>query len=87
MKAPEAFFRQGLKDDRYFKRNETLHDRFNEVEIGGFMKLLNMKPFPQWEDTTTSHYKTSTVAYEDEGQMTDPYFHLLAEVERKHLMR
>ena len=35
-------------DDRYFKHNEKLRERFNEVEIDGFMKLLNMRPKRQW---------------------------------------
>ena len=74
-------------DDRYFKHNEKLRERFNEVELDGFMKMLNMRPLKQWQDDTTHHYKAGTHAYEDEAQMTDPYFHLLAEVERKHLDR
>ena len=84
---PEDFRQQQKYDDRYFKRNESLRDRFNEVEIGGFMKLLNMKPFSQWEDDTVGHYKVGTAAYEDQSQQTDPYFHMLAEVERKSLER
>jgi hypothetical protein len=49
------------------------------------MKLLNVKPYVQWEDNTVHHYRLGTHTYEDEAQQTDPYFHLLAEVERKHL--
>jgi hypothetical protein len=74
-------------DDRYFRHGEKLRDRFNEVELDGFMKLLNIKPFVQWQDDTTHHYKAGIKGYEDEAQMTDPYFHLLAEVERQHLER
>lgn len=74
-------------DDRYFKHGEKLRERFNEVELDGFMKLLNMKPVTQWQDDTTHHYKVGAHTYEDEAQMTDPYFHLLAEVERKALDR
>ena len=74
-------------DDRYFKHGETVKGRFNEVELDGFMKLLNIKPFVQWQDDTTHHYKAGIKGYEDEAQMTDPYFHLLAEVERQHLER
>jgi len=47
------------------------------------MKLLNVKPTPQWEDDTTHHYKLGIHTYEDDSQHLDPYFHLLAEVERK----
>jgi hypothetical protein len=51
------------------------------------MKLLNVNPTVQWYDTTTHHYKYGTKEYEDEAQELDPYFHLLGEVERKHLER
>ena len=76
-----------LSEDRYFAHNEKLRKKFNEVEVDGFMKLLNVKPVPQWEDDTSYHYKVGTHAYEDEGQHLDPYYHLLAEVERKHMER
>jgi len=75
------------KDDSYFLHNESLRERFNEVELDGFMKMLNIKPHTQWQDDTTHHYKVGTHAYEDDAQATDPYFHLLAEVERKHAQR
>lgn len=74
-------------DGRYFLHNEKLREKFNEVELDAFMKLLNVKPYQQWEDDTVHHYKVGTHTYEDEHQSTDPYFHLLAEVERKHLER
>ena len=76
-----------LSEDRSFAHNEKLRKKFNEVEVDGFMKLLNVKPVPQWEDDTSYHYKVGTHAYEDEGQHLDPYYHLLAEVERKHMER
>jgi len=62
-----------------------LRKKFNEPEIDAFMKLLNVKPVTQWEDNSKYHYKVGTHTYEDEGQDVDPYYHLLAEVERKHL--
>ena len=67
--------------------NEKLRGKFNEVELDSFMKLLNVKPLEQWEDDTTHHYKVGTHTYEDDSQHLDPYFHLLAEVERKHMER
>ena len=39
--------------DRYFigdKTNTGLRDNFSDVEIGAFMKVLNVKPHNQWED-------------------------------------
>lgn len=51
------------------------------------MKLLNVKPFKQWEDTSTHHYKLGVHTYEDDSQQLDPFYHLLGEVERKHAER
>lgn len=33
-------------EDRYFQHNESLRNKFNEVEIDTFMRLLNIKPAP-----------------------------------------
>lgn len=74
-------------DDRYFKHGENIRKTFNEFELDSFMNILNMKPTPQWQDNEIHHYKVGAHDYEDEAQMTDPYFHLLAEVERKALDR
>jgi len=74
-------------EDRYFLHNEKLRGKFNEVELDSFMKLLNVKPLEQWQDDTTHHYKVGTHVYEDDSQHLDPYFHLVAEVERKHMER
>ena len=63
--------------------NENLRSKYNQVELDSFMKLLNVKPTPQWEDDSTHHYKLGIHTYEDDSQHLDPYFHLLAEVERK----
>lgn len=49
------------------------------------MKLLNVKPIPQWTDETTHHHTAGIREYEDDAQELDPYYHLLAEVERKHM--
>ena len=73
--------------NRYFLHNETLTKKFNEVELDSFMKLLNIKPHVQWQDQSTHHYRVGMKAYEDESQMLDPYFHLVAEVERKYMER
>jgi len=64
-----------------------IKDQYNVVELDSFMKLLNIKPNVQWEDDTVTHYRLGTHLYEDESQELDPYFHLLAEVERKHMLR
>ena len=70
--------------NRYFERNEKLHQRFNEVELDSFMKLLNVNPTPQWQDRSLFHYKLGIHRYEDDNQEFDSDFHLLGEVEREH---
>merc|ERR1712086_861112 len=80
--------RKGISQtDRYFLHNEKLREKYNEVEIDSFMKLLNVNPHVQWEDESSHHFKVGTHTYEDESQNLDPYFHLIAEVERKHMER
>ncbi len=71
-------------EDRYFQRGENLRNKFNEVELDAFMKLLNVKPHKQWQDTTVHHYKLGAHTYEDDSQHLDPAFHLLGEVERQY---
>jgi len=72
------------KEDKYFMHGEKLKNKFNEVELDSFMKLLNVKPHRQWEDNSVHHYKLGAHRYEDDSQHLDPHFHLLGEVERKH---
>lgn len=74
-----------LSQDRFFIHNEKLKKQFNDVELEAFMKLLNVRAVPQWQDETVHHHKVGLHRYEDESQMLDPYYHLLAEVERKHM--
>jgi len=64
---PVQYMEMAPVDDKFFLHNEGLVDRYNEIEIGGFMKLLDVKPVTQWEDHTTHHYKVGTHAYEDEA--------------------
>jgi hypothetical protein len=71
-------------EDKYFMHGENLRNKFNEVELDSFMKLLNVKPHRQWQDTSIHHYKLGAHTYEDDSQELDPNFHILAEVERKH---
>ena len=80
---PDEQLKKSPEEDRFFMHNETMRNKYNQVELDSFMKLLNIKPVPQWEDGTTHHYKVGVHTYEDDSQHLDPYFHLLAEVERK----
>jgi len=80
---PDEQIKKSGEEDRFFMHNETMRSKYNQVELDSFMKLLNVKPVPQWEDDTVHHYKVGVHTYEDDSQQLDPYFHMLAEVERK----
>lgn len=73
-------------EDRFFvapkNHRQNLRENYSDVEIGAFMKLLNVKPKSQWEDQSTYHYKLGVHTYEDEAQEMDPTFHILSEAER-----
>lgn len=84
---PEDRIAKPRAESTFFKHHEKLNGKYNEVELDSFMKLLNVRARPQWQDETTHHYKVGTHTYEDIGQQMDPYFHLIAEVERKHMER
>jgi len=71
------------QDKNFFRVGDKLRDKYSEVEINGFLNLLNIKPKMQWEDNTTHHYKLGVHNYEDENQELDFDFHLLSESERK----
>ncbi len=70
-----------------FFDSDTLHERYNEKEIDAFLKLLNVKPYSMWQDQSVYHHSMGVHGYEDEGQQLDPEYHMLAEVERKHVER
>jgi len=71
-------------EDRYFVHGENLRNKFNEIELDSFMKLLNVKPYKQWQDQSVYHSKLGVHTYEDDSQQLDPHFHILGEVERKY---
>lgn len=84
---PEDKYEEAEIEDKYFLHNETLRQKYNEVELDSFMKLLNVKPYRQWQDDTVHHYKLGVHDYEDDSQQLDPHFHLHAEIERKYAER
>ncbi len=45
--------------------NESLRQRYNDLELDAFLKLLNVKPTSQWQDETMHHYKLGEHDYED----------------------
>ncbi len=71
----------------FFDRHETLNDRYNDEEIDSFLKLMNVKPHRMWRNKSLFHHSMGVHAYEDDAQRLDPEYHLLAEVERKHVER
>lgn len=84
---PEDKYEEAEIEDKYFLHNETLRKKYNEVELDSFMKLLNVKPYRQWQDETVHHHKLGVRNYEDDSQQLDPHFHLHAEIERKYAER
>ena len=42
---PPDQYKHEEAEDRYFKHGENLRNKFNEVELDSFMKLLNVKPY------------------------------------------
>ena len=84
---PDDTMRMGVEENRMMTHSERLRDRYNDVELDSFMKLLNIKPNVQWTEDNTHHYKMGVHTYEDDSQQLDPYYHLIAEVERKHMER
>jgi len=51
------------------------------------MRLLNIKPQSQWEDTHGYAWRFGAKRYEDFNQKYHDSFHTLAEVEREHQER
>jgi hypothetical protein len=74
-------------ENPYFNPDETVTDRFNDVELDSFMKFLNVQPFFNWRDTSSYHSRTGAHVSEDLAQKIDPEYHILGEVEREHFER
>lgn len=79
---PKQYKDPRVETSEFFRRNEKLQDRFNEHEVEGFLKLLNVKPNSNYNDRSLFHHATGVHAYYDEAQEVDPQYHLVAEVER-----
>jgi len=84
---PDDTMRMAREENRFHQHHETLRSKYNDVELDSFMKLLNIKPITQWNEDNTHHYKMGVHTYEDDSQQLDPYYHLIAEVERKHMLK
>jgi len=84
---PDDTMKMAREENRFHQHHETLRSKYNDVELDSFMKLLNIKPITQWNEDNTHHYKMGVHTYEDDSQQLDPYYHLIAEVERKHMLK
>lgn len=74
-------------DNPYFKPDETVTDKFNDIELDSFMKFLNVQPFFNWRDRSSFHSRTGAHIDEDLAQKIDPEYHILGEVEREAFER
>ena len=70
---PNAFFHEG----------ETIREKFDDIELENFMKLLNVSPFRNWKDHSKWHNRIGFHAPEDHAQRVDPDYHMFGEVERE----
>merc|ERR1712051_831972 len=64
---PKDILQPNVQGDRLFREGESLRDKYNDVELDNFMKLLGIKPKVQWQDQSTHHYKLGLHNYEDES--------------------
>lgn len=71
----------------YFDFNERITERFNEHEIDAFMKLMDVKPFRNWMDHSSTLTRLGSRAVNDFAQKVDPEFHMVGEVERETFER
>jgi len=76
-------FVQESKEHGILNPNQTIYDKFNEVELDAFMKIMDIKPTRDWRDNTFTHSWMGNHKYEDENQELDPYFHIFGEVQRR----
>jgi len=65
--------------DRWFLDHVNMKDRYSTSEVETFFKLLAIKPQGNWQDESTHHHKLGIHTYEDDGQQSDPTFHILSE--------
>ena len=76
-----------LYENGYFDIDETVNDRFNDIEMDSFMKFLNVQPFRNWKDKSSYHNRLGAHQAEDLAQSLDPEFHVVGEVEREAYTR
>jgi len=70
-------------DSQYFGVDDTLRDRYDNLELESFMKFLDVKPFLSWRDVGGYHDRLGLHSVEDFSQRVDPEYHMLGEIERE----
>jgi hypothetical protein len=77
------YLSNAMPKDEYFDYNEKIQERFNDVEIESFMKLLDIKPFRNWQDKTMYHDRIGRHSFNDWGQKSDDEYKMVGEIERE----
>ena len=54
---PKNLIQPAAQGNRFFREDETLREKYNDVELDNFMRLLGIKPKVQWQDQSSHHYK------------------------------
>lgn len=67
----------------YFDQDEKIYEKYEDMELEGFMRLLNVQPFRNWQDKTRYQDRLGLVSPADLAQMVDPEQKMVGEVERE----
>lgn len=71
------------RPNAYFNEGESIRDKFDEIELDNFMKLLDVQPFRNWKDTSKWHNRVGVHHSIDHAQQIDPEYHMHGEIERE----
>ena len=67
----------------YLELDESVREKYDNIELESFMKFLDLKPFFAWEDRAGYHNRLGLHTLEDWAQISDPEYYILGEVERE----
>jgi hypothetical protein len=71
------------RPNAFFNESESIRDKFDEIELDNFMKLLDCQPFRNWKDNSMWQNRLGFHDTEDHAQKIDPEYHMYGEVERE----
>ena len=63
--------KEELQDFSFMARGDRIYNKFNEVELENFMKVLDLRPKKQWNDFSGWHNRLGLHTYEDLSQQFD----------------